>query len=78
MNKETVLHNVAMSASKAFIDSNMSEYLGSKDGYSLLVSDLTARYIEAYNQAEKDYPKYSAEYSKSETRFSNEPFIKNI
>jgi hypothetical protein len=78
LNKETVLHNVTMSASKAFIDSNMSEYIGSRDGYNLLVSDLTARYIEAYKQAEKEYSEYVTEYSKSETKFSNKPFIKNI
>lgn len=54
MNKETTLHNIAMTASKSFIESNMSEYMNSKDGYSILVSDLTARYIEAYQQAEKE------------------------
>lgn len=56
MNKETALHNIALCASKAFIDSNMPEYIHSEDGYGLLVSDLTARYIEAYKQAEKEFP----------------------
>ncbi len=56
MNKETALHNIALSASKAFVDSNMTEYIHSEDGYKMLVSDLTARYIEAYNQAEKEFP----------------------
>lgn len=57
MNKETALHNIAMCASKAFIDSNMPEYINAQDGYSLLVSDLTAKYIEAYIQADKEFPK---------------------
>lgn len=57
MDKETALHNIAMCASKAFIDSNMPEYINAQDGYSLLVSDLTARYIEAYNLAETNFPK---------------------
>lgn len=69
MNKETALHNIAMCASKAFIDSNMPEYTSAQDGYSLLVSDLTARYIEAYNQASKEFPK-------SKIECSNNPIIK--
>lgn len=62
MNKETTLHNIAMCASKAFIDSNMPEYINTENGYSLLVSDLTARYIEAYNLAEKEFPKSKVEF----------------
>ena len=57
MNRETALHNIAMCASKAFIDSNMKEYQNAEDGFSMLVSDLTARYIEAYNIAVKNFPK---------------------
>lgn len=53
MNKETALHNIAMCASKAFVDSNMTEYQNAQDGYSMLVSDLTARYVEAYEIANK-------------------------
>ena len=33
MNKEIALHNIAMCASKAFIDSNMPEYINAEDGY---------------------------------------------
>lgn len=62
MNKETALHNIAMCASKAFIDSNIPEYQNVENGYSLLVSDLTARYIEAYNQADKEFPKSKMEF----------------
>lgn len=62
MNKEIALHNIAMCASKAFIDSNMPEYINAEDGYSLLVSDMTARYIEAYKQAEKEFPKSKIEF----------------
>ena len=62
MNKEIALHNIAMCASKAFIDSNMPEYIHSENGYSLLVSDMTAKYIEAYKQAEKDFPKSKVEF----------------
>lgn len=57
MDKEIALHNIAMCASKTFIDSNMPEYINAQDGYSLLVSDLTTRYIEAYNLAEAKFPK---------------------
>ena len=62
MNRETALHNIAMCASKAFVDSNMPEYTNAEDGYSLLVSDLTARYIEAYKQADKEFPKSSMQF----------------
>ena len=57
LDKEIALHNIAMCASKAFIDSNMKEYQKATDGFSMLVSDLTARYIEAYNVATKEFPK---------------------
>lgn len=54
MNKETALHNIALYSSKLFIEANLPEYKNSKDGFNSLVSDFTARYVEAYNQAEKD------------------------
>ena len=53
-NKETILHNIAMLSTKAYIEPNMSEYIKSSDGFSKLVSDCTSKYIEAYNQAEKE------------------------
>ena len=62
MNKEIALHNIAMCASKAFIDSNMPEYINAEDVYSMLVSDMTAKYIEAYKQAEKEFPKSKIEF----------------
>ena len=40
LNKETALHNIAMCASKAFVDANMPKYKDAENGYSLLVSDL--------------------------------------
>ena len=70
MNKETALHNIAMCASKAFIDSNIKEYQSAQDGYSMLVSDLTDRYFEAYNLAVKSFPKTKPE-------FSDKPFIQS-
>lgn len=54
MNKETALHSIAMCASKTYVESNIEEYIHEKDGYSMLVSDLTAKYKEAYNIAEKE------------------------
>ena len=62
MNKEIALHNIAMCASKAFIDSNMPEYINAEDGYSMLVSDMPGKYIEAYKQAEKEFPKSKIEF----------------
>ena len=54
MNKETALHSIAMCASKTFVESNIKEYFQEKDGYSTLVSDLTAKYKEAYIIAKKE------------------------
>ncbi len=54
LNKDMALHDIALHSSKAFIESNMTEYKNSKNGFNLLVSDFTSRYIEAYHQAEKE------------------------
>lgn len=72
MNKETILHNIAMLSTKAYIDSNMPEYVNSSDGFSKMVSDCTSKYIEAYNQAEKELPKPEHK----NMVLSNKPFIK--
>ena len=53
MNKEQATHSIAMCASKVFIESNTSSYINETDGYSKLVSDLTNKYIEAYNIGKK-------------------------
>lgn len=62
MDKEIALHNIAMCASKAFIESNMPEYINAENGYSALVSDLTSRYIEAYKQASMEFPKSKIQF----------------
>lgn len=54
MKKETALHSIAMCASKTFVESNIEKYIHEKDGYSTLVSDLTAKYKEAYIVAKKE------------------------
>ena len=53
MDKEQAMHSIAMCASKVFIESNTSSYINETDGYSKLVTDLTNKYVEAYNIAEK-------------------------
>lgn len=51
MDKTIACHNIAMTSAKIYIDSNLQEYKVS--GYSALVEELTSKYIEAYQLAEK-------------------------
>ncbi|MGL4108356.1 hypothetical protein [Clostridium sp. LP20] len=53
MDRTTACHNIAMTSAKIYIDSNLQEYKVS--GYSALVEDLTSKYIEAYQLAEKQF-----------------------
>lgn len=71
MDKEKACHNVALSASRAFVDSNMPEYINSEDGYKSLVSDLTSKYVEAYNQAEQEISKPKKKNGNKATMFYN-------
>ena len=53
---ESAKHDIALSAAKIFIDSNMPEYINSEDGYYLLVSDYLSRYLQALKQIDKELP----------------------
>lgn len=74
MDKETFCHNIASIASKMYISSNEPEYKST--GYSKLVTDLSEKYTEAYNLAEKEYSKTNSQNSKSNNMIcSNKQFI---
>ena len=51
-------HDLALTAAKYFIDSNMSQYANDKNGYDKLVSDLLTKYIDAKQNITKSLPYY--------------------
>lgn len=53
MDKQLACHDIAMLASKMFVDSNSPEYVVA--GYSKLVEDLTTKYIQAYEQSAQQF-----------------------
>lgn len=54
MDKKQICHDIALFTAKAFVDSNMPEYINSSGtkGYS---SDMIKKYLEVYPIIEKEY-----------------------
>lgn len=53
---DTEKHDIALTASKFFVEANMSEYIGNKNGYEMLVGDLLQNYHQAIQQINRTLP----------------------
>lgn len=58
MDKEQIIHDLALAAAKAHIETNMPEYVNSPNGYTELINDLKDKYEQAVSILKSDNKKW--------------------